>query len=243
VSARLEDAAAILGRLGIFDRLFRARAARPPSTTPEAAAPPWVIGVAPWGAVAIEVGPGRLALVLLPIEDAADFAAIPESMHGGVEAIIVLNQDDRGHLAATRVARAAALGVVFASVADAPVDRPATLAEGIVTQPFEWIALSDVTLVRRGNAVLARRDDGRTALVGCHLRMPEIVEARPDYVVGTIDIRPGDGDAGVELASNHLEGKPQEIHLVGNGSMSDALADAQFLAQLGIRCSVAGARG
>lgn len=223
--------------------MFRATAARPPPTAPETAAPPWVIGVAPWGAVAIEVGPGRLALVLLPIEDAADFAALPESMHGGVEAIVVLNQDDRGHLAATRVARAAELGVVFASVVDAPVDRPAKLAEGFVVLPFESIVLPGATLVRRGNAVLARRDDGRTALVGSQLRLSEIVDARPDRVVGTLDIRRGDGDAVAELAENHLVGKPQAIHLVGNGSMSEALADAQFLAQVGIRCSVAGACG
>ncbi len=202
-----------------------------------ALAPPWILGIAPWGGVSIEIGPGRLALVVLPIDDATDLAAIPETMLGAIEAVVVLNHGDEGYLAASRIAAAAGLPAVFASVVDAPVDRPAGTAGAVTRLPFESIALSGLALERRGSAVLARRADGRTALVGSQLRLPEIVDARPDMVVGTLDIRRGDADAAIDLASNCLEGKPKAIRLVGNGAASDALADAQFLAQLGIACA------
>jgi tetratricopeptide (TPR) repeat protein len=168
----------------------------------------WATGTTDQGSVVLEHGPSQVVMLLLPTrERAAAWAKFPPGM---VTAIVVCNS--RGEVAAAEAAAAAGC------------DRVYTLDS--LPEPLE---LGPLTLSRRGGSVLARWENGVTALVGDSIPLSLAVKEQAHHLIGMVE--PDDFDPTKLLQT--------KIVLMANVPGPDPVELARALSLLGFGSQIA----
>lgn len=193
----------------------------PPPPPPEAAI------TTSFGGVLIDA-----ALILLPVNDATVFAALPALDH--VRAIIVCNGRDHGVLRTSAIAKAAGLTRVFAIDHSRPVDTGAPTTVAVKPLPRR-LRLGVIDLfAREGNVVAQVPGQPRPlALVGDAVPMSLVYRVMPETVIGMIGMDEV-GHIHDSTALRQIDGAV----LMANVPGIDVTETARFLASIGVPTTV-----